>query len=225
VTRVLCLLALAALLDGCAAPRVDVHQPSTARASAQGAGAAPPADGAIYRPASYRPLFEDRRARRVGDTLTVVINEKISAAQKNATAVNRSGSVAFAVPTATVPALNGNLGRLAGTELEGSSAVKSDGKGESSASNAFTGTITVTVIEVLPNGNLLVAGTKEIGTNRELERLRFSGVVNPVSVLPGNQVSSTQVADARLDYRGEGASGAAQVTGWLSQFFLSVLPF
>jgi flagellar L-ring protein precursor FlgH len=225
-------MAVACVLSGCfMAPQVRVHEPTTVRPAPAAAPAAAPHDGAIFRAASYRPLFEDRRARYVGDTLTVLISERISSTQKNATSVNRTGSVAVDVPAVSIPLIDnvpvakGYLKRLPGTEIDASSAIKSDGKGESSASNAFTGTITVTVVEVLPNGNLLVSGEKEIGTNRELERLRFSGVVNPATIVAGNQVRSALVADARLEYRGEGAVDSAQIMGWLSRFFLSFLPF
>jgi flagellar L-ring protein precursor FlgH len=223
--------AAALAVQGCSlAPEVQVHQPTTARAP-QPVLVAQPRNGAIFQTAGYRPLFEDRRARFVGDTLTVVIHENISSAQKNATSINRTSSIAVDVPTVNIPLVNnvpvvkGYLNRLPGTTIDASSANKMDGKGETSASNAFTGTITVTVIEVLVNGNLLVSGEKVIGTNRELERVRFSGVVNPATIVAGNQVSSAQIADARMEYRGDGAADSAQMMSWLSRFFLSFLPF
>ena len=80
------------------------------------------------------------------------------------------------------------------------------------------------MLEVLPNGNLLVAGEKQVGINQNVDVMRFSGVVNPVSILPGNAVSSTQVAEARLEHRSRGDIDRAQTTGWLSRFFLSWLP-
>ena len=100
-----------------------------------------------------------------------------------------------------------------------------DGKGATTSSNVFTGTITVTVIDVLANGNLHVVGEKQIGIRRNSEVLKFSGVVNPAQIQPGNLISSTQVADARLDYRGGGYIEEAQIKGWLSRFFDSFLPF
>jgi len=220
---------LAALCAACAAPRVEVREPTSARPAAAPAEAARE-PGAIYRAGSYRPLFEDRRARYVGDTLTIVIAERVSATQKNATVVARGAEVKAEIPTFNVPLVNnvpvvkGYHNRMAGTAIEGSSSNRLDAKGETSASNVFSGTITVTVVEVLANGNLVVAGEKQLGTNREKEVLRFSGVVNPATIV-GNTVSSTQVADARLEYRGEGALDSAQVMGWLARFFLSVLPF
>lgn len=219
--KMLAMLALLPMLAGCLmSPNVKMHEAGSVRAPI----AARPAEagnGAIFQVASYHPLFEDRRARFVGDTLTISINEKISAAQKSNTSVSRTGSVSLDVPV--VQRLPGKS--FQGAQLDASSSNKSDGKGEAASSNNFSGTITVTVIEVLPNGNLVVAGDKEIGTNHELERLRFSGIVNPVHIMAGNTISSTQVADARLDYRGEGAVDSAQVVGWLARFFLTFMPF
>mgnify|MGYP003332853604 CR=1 FL=1 len=90
---------------------------------------------------------------------------------------------------------------------------------------APTSTITVTVIEVYPNGNLLVSGEKQIGLKEGEEFIRFSGVVNPMNITASNTVQSTQVADARIEYRGNGQVDSAQVMGWLAKFFLTFLPF
>jgi len=114
---------------------------------------------------------------------------------------------------------------LLGSNVAASSASAFEGKGDSASNNVFTGTVTVTVIEVLPNGNLLVSGEKQLGINQGSEFVRFSGIVNPASVSASNTVSSTQVADARIEYRGNGYIDEAQTMGWLGRFFLSVLPF
>jgi flagellar L-ring protein precursor FlgH len=109
--------------------------------------------------------------------------------------------------------------------LDANSANKFDGKGGATNNNDFTGTITVTVIEVLANGNLVVSGEKQIGINQGSEFIRFSGVVNPSTITNGNSVSSAQVADARIEYRASGYIDEAQVMGWLARFFLTFLPF
>jgi flagellar L-ring protein FlgH len=98
------------------------------------------------------------------------------------------------------------------------------GKGASSADNNFTGTITVTVIEVLPNGNLVVSGEKQVAINQGNEFIRFSGVVNATQISGANTVQSTQVADARIEYRANGYIDEAQVMGWLARFFLTFMP-
>jgi flagellar L-ring protein precursor FlgH len=215
-------LIAAIALSGCGALRtVEVQQPLTVRPAAypQSAQTAP-TQGAIYRAASYQPLFEDRRARNVGDTLTININEKLNASKTSASNATRKNSMDFTMPVATLGSQS-----LKGGGISADSGTTFAGKGDSAANNVFTGAITVTVIEVLPNGNLLVAGEKQIGINQGSEFVRLSGVVNPVTILAGNVVSSTQVADARLEYRGTGYIDEAQTMGWLSRVFMSVMPF
>lgn len=223
-------IGLAALLAavGCQTmqtPRVQVLEPLPARPTVSPAAAAMPAPpqrtaGAIYAVGAHRPLFEDRRARFVGDVLTVQIQEKTSARQKSDTAINRDGKLEASVGALPLFSLNS----FARAKASGASSNSVNGKGETGSDNTFVGTITVTVVEVLPNGNLLVTGEKQVGINQNVDVMRFSGVVNPVSVLPNNVVSSTQIADARLEYRGRGDIDRAQTTGWLSRFFLSWLP-
>lgn len=220
--RILMTLAFSVLLGGCIAtvPPTNVHQPMTARPPAP--AAVPAANGAIFQ-AGYndRPLFEDRRARRVGDTLTISIGEKTAASKKSNTAIARASDNQFGVTS-----LAGLPGKsFLNSSLNATSDMSFDGSGESASNNDFTGTITVTVIDVLPNGNMLVSGEKQIGVNQGSEYIRFSGIVNPLNLTSTNTVTSTQVADARIEYRANGALDSAQVTGWLSRFFLNFLPF
>ena len=218
--RLTCLLA-ACLLAGCVTttPSTAVHQPMSVRPEPR--VVAEPSNGAIFNLATARPLFEDRRARLVGDTLTVVIAEKTQASKKSDTKSDRSQAVDLAVPTVTgLP-----LKSLAGVAMTADSANKFGGSGQNTSTNDFTGTITVTVIDVYPNGNLLVSGEKQIGLKEGEEFIRFSGVVNPTTVTGANTVSSTQVADARIEYKANGFLDSSQVMGWLSRFFLTFLPF
>ncbi|MEO1767579.1 flagellar basal body L-ring protein FlgH [Thiobacter aerophilum] len=210
----------ALLLTACATvPPTNVHQPMTARPAPPPVAA--PADGAIYHANAPLTLFEMKRARNVGDILTIQINEKTAATKKGNSAASRQSS-----NTVTVPTILGLPGKsFQGMELSTSGNHKFEGKGESNSSDTFTGTITVTVIEVLPNGNLLVSGEKQLGINQGTEYIRFSGVVDPTTIGFGNTVSSTQVADARIEYRGNGYVDEAQIMGWLARFFLTFLPF
>ncbi|MFY9329897.1 MAG: flagellar basal body L-ring protein FlgH [Georgfuchsia sp.] len=208
------------MLSGCSVfSRSIVTQPVSARPAA--AAPAPQANGAIFQTASYRPMFEDRRARYVGDTLVVVIAENINASKTAESQAEKSGSLSASVPT--VQGLPGKS--FQGANVSASSDNKFDGKGGSSASNVFTGTISVTVLEVLPNGNLMVGGEKQIALAQGTETIRISGVVNPISIGTGNTVQSSQIADARIEYKGDGYIQEAQTMGWLSRFFLSFLPF
>lgn len=182
---------------------------------------APPNTGSLFQSVSYRPGFEDRRARVVGDTITIQIVENVSASQKSTSTVNRTSSTDAAItalPLQTPEAL-AKLG------IGASSANAFSGKGGTESANTFSGSITATVIDVLPNGHLVVAGEKQIGVNQNVDVLRFSGTVDPRVVQPGSIVSSTQVANARIESKGRGAQGEAQTVGWLSRFFLTFLPF
>jgi flagellar L-ring protein precursor FlgH len=214
---------LAALaLPACAPlPKVDIAHPTTAKPAP--AAIAPQANGAIFHAAAYRPMFEDNRPRFVGDILTININEKFAASSKKDSSVAKTGTVTAAAPNVQLPV--GVLQGLNSMSVNGSSSNTFSGKGDSNANNSFIGTITVTVIDVLANGNLVVAGEKQLGTNREVEFIRFSGVVNPAQIMTGNIVASTQVADARIELRGQGQVDEAAVMGWLGRFFLSFLPF
>ncbi|GAB2853720.1 flagellar basal body L-ring protein FlgH [Pseudoduganella ginsengisoli] len=213
------LLAAASLLalTACGTtPTSIVQQPTTARPLTMAQMQAP-TNGAIFQAQSYRPHFEDRRARQVGDVLNLVITEKTAAVKAGATSGSKSGSLAFATPGPLV----GNLG--ANVSTSGSS--KFADADNQSASNTFTGNMGVTVVEVLANGNLIVAGEKQIAMNKGTEFIRFSGMVNPDSIAAGNTVLSTAVADARVEYRTNSKIDRAEMNSMVSRFFLSLLPF
>jgi len=216
------LLGLSALVACSVVPPTSVHQPMSARPVAAREAGAVAATGAIYQAGGTKmSLFEDLRARSVGDILTVLIEEKATADKKSNSTASRAGSDTLSVPT--VFGLPGKS--LQGTSLEASSANKFNAAGESAANNVFTGNITVTVIEVLANGNLLVSGEKQVSISQGTEYIRFSGVVTPATINAGNTVSSTKVADARIEYKGSGYIDEAQTMGWLARFFQTVSPF
>nr|MBF0686038.1 flagellar basal body L-ring protein FlgH [Pseudomonas sp.] len=217
-------VAVATVLSGCAMvpPAPVVIGPVSAPPPAREQVAAVP-NGAIYQPTMYGnyPLFEDRRPRNVGDIVTVVLEERINAARSVATNTSRTGSGMFGI--GAVPRVLGS--GLTGQDFEASGENVANGNGSTNAKNTFSGTITTTVIGVLPNGNLQVAGEKQIAINRGNEYVRFSGVVDPRSILGTNTVSSVQVADARIEYRTQGVLDEVQSMGWLQRFFLIASPF
>ncbi|OGS90564.1 MAG: hypothetical protein A2Z95_00140 [Gallionellales bacterium GWA2_60_18] len=235
----LALLVPLLVLAGCSAshPPTSVHQPMTARPVES--NAVPPADGAIFHAGvNERPLFEDKRARNVGDILTINLAEKTSASRKSDNSSSYSNSIDANIPTVTtnIPeVIGGPIGSILSQlfaitgSVTGESSNESSGDGAGNASQELTGTIAVTVIEVLPNGNLLVSGEKQVALNNSDEFIRFSGVVNPTTISNLNAVPSTQVADARIEYRTAGgmneAINDARSLGMLGRFFLSVLPF
>lgn len=213
------LCGLLASLAGCAtAPDSIVQKPVTIRP--QQVAAAAPSNGAIFQAAAYRPIFEDRRARMIGDILTIAINEKTTATRQGAGSGSKTGSVAFSIPKL----FGAPLSTTRDASLSASTGIKYEDKGAASSSNNFSGTIGVTVIDVLPNGNLLVSGEKQIAMDKGAEYIRFSGVVNPDKIVAGNVVSSTQVADVRVEYRTNTRLDTADIMSQVARFFLSVLP-
>ncbi|MBN3767094.1 flagellar basal body L-ring protein FlgH [Burkholderia sp. Ac-20365] len=210
----------AAALGGCAlVPRDPItQQPMTAMPPTPPSLQAP---GSIYNPGyAGRPLFEDQRPRNVGDILTIVISENVNATKSSGSNANRAGETKFGVPTAGF--MGGLFGKV-NLDATGSNAFKATGG--ANASNTFNGTITVTVIGVQPNGNLVVSGEKQMLINQGNEFVRFSGVVNPNTISNLNAVYSTQVADAKIEYSAKGYINEAEDMSWLQRFFLNVSPF
>lgn len=212
-------LCAASLFAACGTtPSTIAQGPNTARP--QVPAAAVPGNGAIYQSASYRPLFEDRRARQVGDILTIVINEKTQAGK----AASSSGSKTGAIDSSISGIAGLPLKTLQGIGVTADSSAEYADKSALGSSNTFSGTITVTVVEVLPNGNLVVSGEKQVALDKGVEYVRLSGVVQPDSIQAGNSVSSTKVADARIEYRTSAKLDSAEVMSWLARFFLSLAP-
>ena len=219
---------LVASMTGCAiTPPTNLHQPMSARA-------VPPVQtetGSIFKvsyssqASRYTPIFEDRRARYVGDIVIVTLNEKTNANKKSNSNVDRDSGTTMTAPSplallgVPIPASFMKMDMAASTNNTFT------GGGASGSNNVFTGTIAVTVIEVLPNGNLVVSGEKQVGINQGQEFIRFSGVVNPVNIGNNSTISSIQVADARIEYRSNGYIDEAQTMGWFSRALMSVSPF
>jgi flagellar L-ring protein FlgH len=223
-----CLLCIAVVgsLVGCntlsRVPEVDLAQvpdePPISAAMRQGAA---PVAGGLYSTASFRPGFEDNRARLVGDLLTIQITESLQASQASTSNASRTTNLnagVSALPFAS-SRLVGRLGANATTENS------LDGSGTTTAVNSFEGVVTATVVQVMPNGHLVVVGEKQIGVNQNVDVLKFSGTVDPRSIGARNVVSSSQVANLRVLNRGRGAQNDAQTYGWLSRFFLTLSPF
>lgn len=228
------LLALTALLTlgGCATtpPPKDSYRPTLPRAYIS----AESKDGSIYQAARDVRLFEDVKARRVGDIITVVLQESTSASKSATTTTDKSQDTTIASPTilGAVPTFNApgilpldsNRNNTLAANL--SSANKFEGKGDTSQSNSLTGNITVTIADVLPNGNLVIRGEKWLTLNKGEEFIQISGIVRPQDVSTLNTVLSTQIADARITYSGKGFLADANEMGWLAKFFNSpIWPF
>ncbi|ALP54749.1 hypothetical protein Tel_05460 [Candidatus Tenderia electrophaga] len=188
----------------------------------------PPQQGAIFQAGYGISLYEDMRARRVGDVITIVLTERTNASKQASTSTSKDTSIEVENPTLFGRELRFDLPRpfnsskqnaTLATSVDSSNAF--DGEGDSAQSNSLTGNITVTVAEVLPNGNLIVQGQKRVTINQGDEVVRFSGIVRPQDISPDNTVVSTKVANARIAYVGEGMLADANSQGWLGRFFNS----
>lgn len=191
-------------------------------------------DGAIYNPQTNIVLYEDYKARRVGDILTVRLEEQTDAEKETETVVSKQNGYNMQNPTVfgTQPqfSLPGGL-PLANTDNNNlafslNSNTDFEGEGESEQNNFLSGDITVSVVEVLANGNMLVRGEKIVTINQGNEYVRLSGMISPRDIDANNTISSKRIADAQIAYTGDGATQDANVMGWLSRFFASALmPF
>lgn len=207
-------LASCLLMNACAiTPDSIVKQPMTAKPAATTPVKAN--NGAIFTASSYHPLFEDRRPRFVGDIVTINIVENTSATKAGESSGSKDGKAANEITS-----LFGKPLPKAG--FAGSSSNSFKDKADEKSSNVFNGSITVTVVDVLPNGNLVVSGEKQISLDKGTEFVRFSGVVNPDSITVGNFVPSNKVADARIEYRTNSKIDAASIASMVARFFLSM---
>lgn len=220
--RLVCWSLLLLSLTACVAPQSIVTQPTSARA--QPSVLTGNNNGAIFQAATAKMLFEEPVARRIGDILVVTIEENLTAVNKANSSTNRDGGLTLS-GSADIPYMPAALGKLFNATADISTNNKFAGKGETNSTNTFKGSIAVTVIDVFANGNLSIGGEKQVVVNGYNNVLRFTGVVNPNDIKAGNTISSTRVADARIEQVGQGAISDANTMGWMQRFFLSVWPF
>jgi flagellar L-ring protein precursor FlgH len=183
----------------------------------------PQGNGSIYQAGYERSWFENVRARRVGDILIVNLVEDTEAKASNSGTLSKGSSSSITNPT-----LIGNVFSMGGSNLSQSleSSSNFSGDADNTQNNEFSGSISVVVTEVLPNGYLRVRGEKRIGMTAGNEYIRVSGIVRPEDIDLRNTVESTRVADATLIYVGDGQTSMASRMGWLARFFASALmPF
>jgi flagellar L-ring protein FlgH len=209
-----CLIIIVMMMTACSiTPNSIVKQPTTARPQEPTATAVK--SGAIFNKAAYRPLFEDRRPRYVGDIVTVTIAENTTAKKSGGSSGSKDGSVDSSITSLfghTVP--KANFGASTSSSYED--------KSDANSSNAFNGSVTTTVVEVLPNGYLVISGEKQVALDKSTEFVRLSGVVNPDTITAGNFVTSTKIADARIEYRTNSKIDAAEIASMFARFFLSM---
>jgi flagellar L-ring protein precursor FlgH len=215
------LVASAFALSGCVTPP---KEPDYSATWPEPPPTAEHANGAIYQVGHDVALFENAVARRVGDTLTIKLNESTNATKSSSTTTAKSTSVEMAGPTIAGRPVTANGTPILEANVDNNSSF--DGSGDSKQSNRLVGDITVTVAQRLPNGNLLVRGQKWITINQGREYVRIQGIVRPIDIDPDNSISSLKVADAQIAYGGKGALNDANTPSLLARFFnMPWLPF
>ena len=212
------------MLSGCVQKQIKPDNPEFAPVRPQALMQPKAIDGSIYNAATSMNLYGDGRAHRVGDILTITLQESTSSRKTAKTELDKTSNLSLAQPTLLGQTVDIN-GRPLSATLNGPT-LDFDGEGKSDMSNNLTGNITVTVHDVLPNGTLLVKGEKWLKLNQGDEYIRISGMVRPQDISSDNSVMSTKLADARIAYSGTGSVHDTNVMGWVSKFFISALmPF
>lgn len=183
--------------------------------------------GGIYQSGQSLSLFEDMKARRVGDTLTVVLVESTSASKNAKTSTKKGNTMDIANPTLFGSGVQFNapsrlpLASHIDNNLSIGLSSSKEFEGDASQGNSLSGSITVTVAEVLSNGNLVIRGEKLLTLNQGDEHVRIAGIVRPVDIRSDNSILSNQVADAQIIYTGNGMIADSNDMGWLARVFSS----
>jgi flagellar L-ring protein precursor FlgH len=178
------------------------------------------ADGAIFNvSAGYAPLYTGHRARAVGDPVTILLVENFTTSKSSGSKTERGGGASITPPTA------GPLGFLNPDALKASSQSSFKGQGNATQTSTLSGEVSVTIAEVRPNGTALLRGEKRLLLSQGQEWIQFSGIVRLADLDSDSRVASTRVADARIEYAGNGSIARAGREGWLSKFFNIVSPF
>jgi len=213
-----CVLLPSALLTACGMSPAKEHKPDPVIARVL-PPPTPRTDGAIYQAGQQMELFADLKARRVGDVLTIVLNESTNAAKTAVTKTAKTTAVANTGPTLFGKTITTKGVPILNTTMNGADSF--DGEGSSQQSNSLAGSLTVTVIDVQANGNLVVQGDKTLKLNQGDEFVHISGVIRPADIATNNTVTSDKLADARISYSGKGVVDSSNRMGWLARFFNS----
>jgi flagellar L-ring protein FlgH len=172
-----------------------------------------------------RNFFNDQRARRIGDILTVRIDISDRANVTNESDRRRQSSTSVGLPN--VFGLEGTIGRAfdPATAVEAEGSTRSQGQGSIARADRVTLTVAAIVTDILPNGNLVISGRQEVKVNAELRELHVAGVIRPEDVAADNTIGHTQIAEARINYGGRGQITAAQRPGWGQRVVDAVSPW
>jgi flagellar L-ring protein precursor FlgH len=168
-------------------------------------------------------LIGDTKARKVGDLLTITIDERAVVSKESSRSTSKEEASELAVQLFKLFGWEGNADRL--PALKWDSKREFDGEAEYSSSDTFTKRLSVIVKEVLPNGNLLVEGTHELAADGDETAITISGIVRPTDIREDNTVPSEFVADAKIAYNSKGPSGRNTRRGWFTKLLDFIWPF
>ena len=188
-------------------------------------------EGSLWQKGTLSSLFQDYKASRVGDVVTIILDQKLTGSTNANTDTSRDSALKAGMNSAftgfgkTASAYNAGVDTSLGTSHKG--------KGATDRSGALTGTITSRVVKVLPDGNLVVAGSREIMVNDETNFLSLSGIIQPRDIrykkdkngIWGYEIESSRISDAKFVYSGTGVLAQRQRPGWLSNFVNVIWPF
>ncbi|MCF4995113.1 flagellar basal body L-ring protein FlgH [Pseudomonas syringae] len=231
MNRFVSVLALSGVvsLAGCVAPPPKPNDPYYAPVLPRTPLPAAANNGSIYQAGFEQNLYSDRKAFRVGDIITITLNERTQASKNANSQIDKTSDTSVGLTSLFGSSLTTN-NPIGSNDLSLSAGYNADratkGDSKSGQSNSLTGSITVTVADVLPNGIIAIRGEKWLTLNTGDELVRIAGMVRADDIATDNTVSSTRVADARITYSGTGAFADASQPGWFDRFFLSPLfPF
>lgn len=224
-----CCLLLAAIFYGCATPQLPPRPPKYVYQDDKADKAAHSTSNSLW--VETAGLYEDVKARRLNDLVTIDVTENISGSGTADTAASKSSTLDAAITDFFGAPLNLNRNNIFGQgktfSPTASGSMKDDfkGAGATKREGKLIGTITAKVVEVMPNGNLIVESRKEITVNNEKQILILMGMIRPDDIAADNSVPSSKVADAQVYFVGDGIIQDKQSPGWLVKFFDRVWPF
>lgn len=219
----LVLLAATVTLVGCSTPGPMASDPNFAPAMPMPRAADVAPTGAIFRAGAADSLLSQNRNFQVGDVITVLLNEATQAARQQSTDLSRE-STNTAIPQGITNRVAQSSSLLTGVNLN-ESTIESSGSGTANQRASLTGSVSVTVVEVLPNGSLVLRGEKQVTLSEGTEVIQVSGIVRANDVAPNNTVQSRRLANARFIYRGEGDTARAAAPGWGTRGLIRLWPF
>lgn len=211
------ILFVSSLTVGCSTTHQAMSDPDFSPVRPMSVEPLPMSDGAIYKTGFGVALFEDTKAHRIGDIITVILQEKTNSSKTASTTTAKEADVSISAPTLFGAGVTRGGKDILSASID--AARDFTGEGDSTQSNSLTGQISVTVVDVLRNGNLMIRGEKLLTLNQGSEHVRISGIVRAGDVTPTNTVFSTQVANARIIYGGQGVLADANTKGWIQRVF------